>query len=84
VIVERLDEKVKVRADFGGGTIKPLVFMRRGQIHRVVRINCRWMDREGTSKIYYFSVTSDSGDVYQIHLNAGDMTWHLDQVMVES
>jgi hypothetical protein len=84
VIVERLDEKVKVRADFGGGTIKPLVFMRRGQIHRVVKINCRWMDREGTSKIYYFSVTSDSGDVYQIHLNAGDMTWHLDQVMVES
>lgn len=84
MIVERLDEKVKVRADFGGGTIKPLVFMRRGQIHRVVKINCRWMDREGTSKIYYFSVTSDSGDVYQIHLNAGDMTWHLDQVMVES
>jgi hypothetical protein len=84
VIVERLDEKVKVRADFGGGTIKPLVFMRRGQIHRVVKVNCRWMDREGTSKIYYFSVTSDSGDVYQIHLNAGDMTWHLDQVMVES
>ena len=84
MIVERLDEKVKVRADFGGGTIKPLVFMRRGQIHRVVKVNCRWMDREGTSKIYYFSVTSDSGDVYQIHLNAGDMTWHLDLVMVES
>jgi hypothetical protein len=84
MIVERLDEKIKVRADFGGGIIKPLVFMRRNQIHRVANINCRWMDREGTSKIYYFSVTSDSGDVYQIHLNAGDMTWHLDQVMIES
>ena len=84
MIVERLDEKVKVRADFGGGIIKPLVFMRRNQIHRVASVNCRWMDREGTSKIYYFSITSDSGDVYQIHLNAGDMTWHLDQVMIES
>jgi hypothetical protein len=84
MLVERLDEKIKVRADFGGGTIKPLVFMRRRHIHRVVKVNCRWMDREGTAKIYYFSVTSDSGDVYQIHLNTGDMTWHLDLVMVES
>jgi hypothetical protein len=84
MLVERLDEKIKVRADFGGGTVKPLIFTRRGQIHRVMKINCRWMDREGTAKIHYFSVTSDSGDVYQIHLNAGDMTWHLDLVMVES
>jgi hypothetical protein len=84
MLVERLDEKVKVRADFGGGLIKPLIFVRRGQIHRVKQVNCRWMDREGTAKIYYFSVTSDSGDVYQIHLNAGDMTWHLYQVMIES
>jgi hypothetical protein len=84
MLVERLDESIKVRADFGGGAIKPLVFMRRGQIHRVAKVNCRWMDREGEAKIYYFSVTSDSGDVYQIHLNAGDMTWNLDQVMVES
>jgi len=84
MLVERLDEKIKVRADFGGGSIKPLVFIRRGQIHRVKKVNCRWMNREGTAKIYYFSVTSDSGDVYQIHLNTGDMTWNLDQVMIES
>jgi len=84
MIVERLDEKVRVRADFSEGSIKPLMFVRRGQIHRVVRVNCRWLDREGTAKIHYFSVTSDSGDVYQLHLNTDDMTWHLDQVMMES
>jgi hypothetical protein len=84
MLVERFDEKIKVRADFGGGAIKPLVFLRHGQIHRVVKVNCRWMDREGSAKIYYFSITSDSGDVYQIHLNSDDMTWHLDLVMMES
>lgn len=84
MLVERLDEKIKVRADFGGGTIKPLVFMRRGQIHKVVKVNCYWMDREGNAKIHYFSVTSDTGDVYQLHLNSDDMVWHLDLVMVES
>ena len=84
MLVERLDEKIKVRADFGGGTIKPLVFMRRGQIHKVVKVNCYWMDREGNAKIHYFSVTSDTGDVYQLHLSSDDMVWHLDLVMVES
>ena len=84
MLVEHLDEKIKVRADFKGGGIKPLVFVRRGQIHRVTKVNCRWMDREGTAKVFYFSVSVDSGDVYQIHLNTGDMTWHLDLVMVES
>jgi hypothetical protein len=84
VLVERLDEKIKVRADFGSGTIKPLVFMRRGQIHKVVKVNCYWMDREGNAKIHYFSVTSDTGDVYQLHLSSDDMVWHLDLVMVES
>jgi hypothetical protein len=84
VLVEHLDEKIKVRADFGGGTVKPLVFMRRGQIHKVVKVNCYWMDREGSAKIHYFSVTSDTGDVYQLHLNSDDMVWHLDLVMIES
>jgi hypothetical protein len=84
MLVEHLDERIKVRADFGGGSIKPLVFMRRGQIHRVLKVNCRWLDREGSAKIYYFSVTSDSGDVYQIHLDSANMTWHLDLVMMES
>lgn len=84
MLVEHLDERIKVRADFGGGSIKPLVFMRRGQIHRVLKVNCRWLDREGSARIYYFSVTSDSGDVYQIHLDSGNMTWHLDLVMMES
>jgi hypothetical protein len=84
MLVERLDEKIKVRADFGGGSIKPLVFMRRGQIHKVVKVNCYWMDHEGNAKIHYFSVTSDTGDVYQMHFNSDDMVWHLDLVMVES
>ena len=84
MLVEHLDEKVRVRADFGGGAIKPLVFMRRGQIHKVMKVNCYWMDREGNAKIHYFSITSDSGDVYQMHFNSDDMVWHLDLVMVEA
>jgi hypothetical protein len=84
MLVEHLDEKIKVRADFGGGTVKPIVFMRRGQIHRVIKVNCYWMDREGAAKIHYFSVTSDSGDVYQMHFSSDDMIWQLDLVMVES
>ncbi len=84
MLVERIDERIKVRADFKGGSVRPIVFTRKGQIHRVTEVNARWVDREGEAKIHYFSVTSDSGDVYQIHFNTGDMTWTLDMVMVEA
>ncbi len=83
MIIEQLDEMIRVRADFGGGYIRPIMFVRRGKVYRIRQVNCRWIDREGSAKIYYFSVTVESGDVYQIHLNSGDMTWHLDQVMME-
>lgn len=83
MIIEHLDETIRVRADFGGGCIRPIMFVRRGRVHHIRQVNCRWIDREGNARIYYFSVTVESGDVYQIHLNSGDMTWHLDQVMME-
>jgi hypothetical protein len=81
--VERIDEPIKVRADFQGGTITPLLFRRGTQDHRVVVVNARWEDREGTQKLHFFSVTVTSGDVYQLRLESGDMLWTLESVMMD-
>ena len=81
--VEHLNEAVKVRADFQGGKITPLAFKRKDKRHKVVQVNASWEDREGAQKLYYFSVTADSGDVYQLRLNGKDMTWYVDLVMME-
>ncbi len=84
MLIERLDEPVKVRADFTGGVIHPLLFRRGAVSHRVLTVNARWEDREGQQKIYYFSVSVVSGDVYQLRFHAGDLLWFADSVMMEA
>ncbi|MBP7669432.1 MAG: hypothetical protein KA123_02510 [Candidatus Eisenbacteria bacterium] len=80
---ETLDEPIVVRADFRGGEITPLIFRRGQQRIRVSRVNTRWTDREGRRALHYFSVTAESGDVYQLCFDAGDLLWKAECVMYE-
>lgn len=80
---ELLDQAVAVRADFQGGVVTPVAFRRHGREHRVARVNARWVDRSGRHARFYFSVTDESGDVYQLQLHAADLVWWLDSVTVE-
>jgi hypothetical protein len=80
---EQLDEAVKVRADFQGGLISP-VALRRGETRiKVCSVNTRWQDTRGRHRLCYFSVTGDTGDVYQLRFDTGDLTWRLEFVMFE-
>ncbi len=80
---EKLDEAVKVRADFQGGTISPVLF-RRGSERITVRcVNTRWQDSRARNRLCYFSVTGDTGDIYQLCFDTGDLTWRLEYVMFE-
>ncbi len=81
--MERLDESVKVRADFQGGRVTPLLIKRQSQDLRVKQVTARWEDRKGTQKVHYFSVQVPSGDVYQLEFHAGDLLWRLNSVMLE-
>ena len=80
---ESIDEAVVVRAEFKGGVVTPLAFRRSAREHRVTRVNARWTDRAGRHPRFYFSITADGGDVYQLHLNAADLVWRLDFVTLE-
>ena len=82
-LLKKISEKTAKRADFQGGRIVPLVFKRKDKRYKVLQVNASWEDREGTQKLYFFSVTADSGDVYQLRLNGKDMTWYVDLVMME-
>lgn len=81
--LERLDQAIAVRADFLGGTVTPVSFLRHGREQRVVKVNARWLDRAGRHPHFYFSVTVESGDVYQLQLQSGDLVWKLDSVSLE-
>ena len=82
--LEKLDEAVKVRADFQGGQAVPLRIQRRSQDLTVRRVTARWEDRKGAHKIYYFSVQVPSGDVYQLEFHSGDLLWKLNSVMLDT
>jgi hypothetical protein len=71
-----------VRADFQGGRIHPLLIRHGERIYRVARVNGSWEDREGRHKIYWFSVTTDSGDVFRVCLKSGEMIWWLDSIVL--
>ncbi len=81
--VERLDEPVRVRADFTGGRATPVAFQRGTQQLRVLRVNSRWEDRVGRQPLYYFACSVESGDVYELCLNAHELTWRLTSVMLD-
>ena len=80
---ESIDEPVTVRADFQGGVVTPVAFRLRGHEYRVTRVNARWVDRVPRHPHFYFSVTAESGDVYQLQLQGGDLMWWLDAVTLD-
>ncbi|MBU1700945.1 MAG: hypothetical protein KJ970_10775 [Candidatus Eisenbacteria bacterium] len=80
---EQVNEAVKVRADFQGGAISPLLIKRGEKTVRVRGVNTRWIDTQGRHRLCYFSVTTDSGDIYQLRFHGGEMTWLLEYVMFE-
>lgn len=82
--MERLDESVKVRADFQGGRVTPLLIKRQVQELRVSRVTAHWEDRKGAHKVHFFSVQVPSGDVYQLEFHSGDLLWKLNSVMLDA
>ena len=80
---EQLDEPVKVRADFQGGVISPVVFRRGTNRIGVRTVNTRWQDTRGKSRICYFSVTGDTGDVYQLCFDTAALSWRVEYVLFD-
>ena len=78
---ETLNEAIKVRADFAAGEVTPLLFRRGGRAIRIVAINSRWAERCGRQQRHYFSVTAESGDIYQLRFDSDRVTWKVEAVM---
>ena len=83
--VARLNEPVKVRADFlPGGEVRPRLFKRQNRTFRVTQVNATWEDTEGQHGLLYVTVSvCDSDDVFQLCFREQDRTWWLQQVMME-
>jgi hypothetical protein len=81
--LERIDRAAAVRADFQGGVVTPIAFRLDGREQRIARVNARWTDRAGRHPSFFFSVTVESGDVYQLQVQGSDLVWRVDSVSLE-
>lgn len=82
--IQTLDEPIKVRADFeAGGTVRPLLIRRRERVHRVTEVHASWVDRTLRHPRFFFSLSVDSGDLYQVSLRGESMSWHLESVTLD-
>ena len=81
--IERIDEPIRVRADFQGGDLAPIYFQRGHYRYRVVKIHTKWIDREGIFPRIHFALDAegeaDSG-TYELHFNTKELSWYLDSV----
>ncbi len=82
MVIEEINEVVRVRADFAAEAITPRAFRRGTKVYAVTKVNARWEDRTGAFKRYHFSVEA-AGNVFELHLDSRDMSWHLDRVCLE-
>ncbi|MHC4663060.1 MAG: hypothetical protein ACYS8W_15475 [Planctomycetota bacterium] len=80
--IEIISEAIKVRADFSGGSITPLMFKRQGRTHRIKNVNSRWIDRQGRHPIHYFSVESE-GSMYELSFRTGEALWRVERVVMD-
>jgi len=80
--IERINEPIRVLADFSGGSVKPLRFRWAGRTCQVHAVNAQWVDRQGDYPAVHFSVQSGD-ETYLIHFASGDMQWWLDEVIAE-
>lgn len=73
----------KVYVLFGGGKIHPVALMWGQRRYRVARVNSSWVDRSLRPIRHGFSVTVDTGEIFQLSYEEGNPVWKLDYILAE-
>ncbi|MEE8141565.1 MAG: hypothetical protein V3T77_00550 [Planctomycetota bacterium] len=79
-IHEPIDE---VLARFARGRIDPLSFQWRRRRYRVTGVNARWLDRSSQPATHGFTVTVESGDVFELAYQQGNPVWRLERIFLQ-
>lgn len=80
--IEKIDEPIRVLADFSGGSARPLRFRWAGRTYYVSAVNAQWIDRSGQGYRLHYSVQAGEQTCY-LHFSSIDVQWWLDQLIVD-
>jgi hypothetical protein len=76
------NDPISVIASFRERDVKPLAFKWGGRDWHVKRVNMVHEDRDGRTKLVYFSV-SDEANYFKLRFNSETLAWTLEEVWNE-
>jgi len=80
---EDINDPIEVIAVFRQGKLRPLKFRWRDRVYKIERVNGGWVTDEGKNRLYHYSVSANSPDVYEISYNSDRFAWNIDRVCLE-
>ena len=79
---EMLDEVLpKTYVIFSPSGFSPVAFLRGSRRYQVRHVNSRWLDRSLSPPRHGFSVTCDTGEVFQLNYTEGESFWRLESIL---
>jgi hypothetical protein len=70
-------------ASFSPAGFRPTAFVRGSRRYLVRRVNSSWRDRSLTPPRHGFSVTTDTGEIFQLTYTDGEPFWRLESILNE-
>ncbi len=81
---EFVDEVLpKTYVFFSPAGFRPTAFVRGSRRYQVRRVNASWVDRTLQPPRHGFSITSDTGEIFQLSYTEGEPFWRLESVLNE-
>ena len=76
-MIEPIGERIAVEVLFQPGRMLPRSFSWRRRLYRVAEITSNWNVPEGQFRRYYFTVTTEQPNVYELMFSTKNMQWEL-------
>jgi len=81
--VEKLQEKVRVFADFQSTQVRPIAFIRKtGRRYDIQKVNLVYRKRVG-DKYHWCFACSDDANTYVLLYNPEDLVWTLREIQMD-
>ncbi len=79
---QKVDQKIRVLADFYNGSIQPRKFRWDNKTYVVKRVHLSHQEREGSAINYNFAAETEGG-IYKISFNSESLFWTLKEYFLE-
>jgi hypothetical protein len=83
LMVTQVEEPVDVSAVFRSGKMRPMVFIWRNRNYKIHRVLGSYRSMKGRYLEIYYSVMSETPEVYELRFSTDGMSWSLVRVHSE-